>query len=58
MLRELRKELGLPADEEVPAIGGLNVRDAVETATAQHAAKPGQEAGFRKADGLYQANIL
>ena len=57
-MKELRKELGLPEDQRVPDVGGLNVRDAVEGAVAQHAAQPGQEKGYFKAEGLHQANIL
>ena len=58
VLRSLRAELGLPEDERTPDVGNLNVRQAVETAVAEHAAQPGQEKGYIKAEGLHQANIL
>ena len=48
-MKSLREELGLPGDQEVPKGTHLNVREAVETAADQFAAKPGQEKGYFKA---------
>ena len=51
VLRELKKEVGLNPEEPAGALNGLNVREMVEDAAAQHAAVP-RSPGFIKAKGL------
>lgn len=51
VLRELKKEVGLNPDEPAGPLKGLDVREAVETAAAQHA-EPERSPGFIKAYGL------
>ena len=48
----MKEELGLNPDAEVPKGTHLNVREAVEKAADSFAAKPGQEKGYFKAEGL------
>jgi len=48
----LKEELGLNPDAEVPKGLHMDVRDAVEKAADQFTAKPGQDKGYVKAEGL------
>ena len=51
VLRQLKKELGLPEDQPAPKIGSLNVREAVTKAVTKHASVP-RSPGYIKAYGL------
>ena len=52
VLRQLKKELGLDENKPLPdGVTSFNVREAVETAAAQHAAQP-RSVGYIKAYGL------
>ena len=52
VLRQLKKELGLPEDQAVGNIGSLNIREAVTNAVAKHADPSKSKEGFTKAYGL------
>uniref|UniRef100_A0A7S3IP69 Uncharacterized protein n=1 Tax=Strombidium inclinatum TaxID=197538 RepID=A0A7S3IP69_9SPIT len=51
VLRQLKKELGLPEDKPLGSAGNLNVREAIETAVAEHASRE-RSPGYIKAQGL------
>ena len=51
VLRELKKEMGLPEDQPAPSIASLDVSKAIHEAVDAHAANP-RSPGFIKAHGL------
>ena len=51
VLRELKKEMGLPEDQPVGNLSGLNIREAIESAAAEHASRE-RSPGYIKAAGL------
>ena len=51
VLRELKKEMGLPENAPAGNLGELNIREAIESAAASHAATE-RSPGYIKAQGL------
>ena len=51
VLRELKKEMGLPEDQPAGNLGELNIREAIEGAAAEQASRE-RHPGFIKAQGL------